>query len=201
MRLLCDIGNTRVHFFDGRRVWHVAHDELERYRDAAVDYICVSPKAKKVVERFERWRDLEPCLELETGYEGLGADRKALCMAIDDGVVVDAGSAVTVDVVRGGRHQGGFIYPGLAAMRRAYASISGVLDHPIQKPPSRLPQKTAEAISYGALRPLALAISELGGPVVVTGGDGELLASLIPGARYDEALIFKGLQRIKDRRC
>ena len=42
----------------------------------------------------------------------MGVDRRALCLSHENGIFVDAGSAITVDVVEEGRYQGGYIFPG-----------------------------------------------------------------------------------------
>ena len=202
MSLLCDIGNSFAHFYDGKRLWSVGHEELERYKDQKVCYINVKVDLKKRLEGFSNWIDLEPYIKIASAYEGLGVDRKALCLAVEEGVVVDAGSAITVDLMREGKHVGGFIYPGIKALEGAYASISSRLEYEIEEPPSkRLPLSTREAVSYGALVPLVEHIQRLHTRVYITGGDGRLLASLMEGASYDRALIFKGLEKIKDGLC
>ena len=199
--MLCDIGNSFAHFFDGKRAWREPHERLVHYKDERVCYINVKPELKEKLRTFSNWLDLEPFIELQTDYKGLGVDRKALCLAVDDGVVVDAGSAVTVDVVKNGKHLGGFIYPGLSRMRSSYAAISKALDLEPSFSQNGLPQNTNEAIGYGMIRPLVLAIEELGGPLYVTGGDGLFLSRFLKKAHYDEWLIFKGLQKVKEGLC
>ena len=201
MSLLCDIGNSFAHFYDGNRAWREPHTSLLNYKDKEVYYINVSQKLQPTLSRFDRWIDLEPYLHINSDYQGLGADRKALIAAIEDGVVVDAGSAITVDIVRKKKHMGGFIYPGLKAMQRAYENISPVLRgfDPIQL--ENLPQTTSQALFYGTIKPLILAIRELGGPLFVTGGDGAFLSTYLPGSIYDPVLIFKGMEKARDRIC
>jgi type III pantothenate kinase len=174
---------------------------LAHYKEERVCYINVKPGLKEELRKFSKWVDLEPYIKLESEYEGLGVDRKALCLAIEEGVVVDAGSAVTVDVVKSKKHLGGFIFPGLSQMRRSYAAISQALDKEPSFSWEGLPKKTSEAIGYGMIRPLVLAIEELGEPLFVTGGDGLFLSRFLKNARYDELLIFKGLRKIKDGIC
>jgi len=200
--LLCDIGNSFAHFYDGVRSWREPHNRLELYRRERVCYINVKTALEEELRTFEGWTDLEPFMEIETDYRGLGADRKALCLAVEDGVVVDAGSAVTVDLMEKGRHKGGFIYPGITKMRECYGTISPILKGemvPVRA--QRLPQRTDEAVSYGILIPLVKAIESLGSPIYVTGGDGRLLADLITDGMYDGLLIFKGLEKVKERVC
>lgn len=201
MSLLCDIGNSFAHFFDGSNAWREPHENMKRYSRERVCYINVNLTLKKQLADFKNWVDLEPFIQIKTEYQGLGADRKALCLAVEHGVVVDAGSAVTVDVMHKGEHQGGFIFPGLYQMRTSYASISKALDQEPSFEWNRLPHNTQEAIGYGMIRPLVLAIKELGEPLYITGGDGLFLSRFFKNAHYDALLIFKGLQKIKDGLC
>ena len=68
--------------------------------------------------------DLEPRVRLDTNYRGLGIDRAVACLSVEDGLVVDAGSAITVDVIQGGVHLGGYILPGIGKYQRLYAAVS-----------------------------------------------------------------------------
>ncbi|MRI83574.1 MAG: pantothenate kinase [Nitratiruptor sp.] len=200
--LFCDIGNSFAHFFDGERSWREPHQRLSRYADNVVYYINVKVGLQEQLAQFAKWIDLEPHVHLPGAYPGMGIDRQVLLLAVGHGVAVDAGSAITVDRIEEGIYQGGFIYPGLAQLRQAYRSISPRLDHPIHPPSTRgLPKGTREAIGYGALVPLLLAIESLGGAIYVTGGDGAMIADLLDGALYDGNLIFKGMALVKEGLC
>ncbi len=196
--LLCDIGNTRAKFYDGKSLWSVDFKELKRYSQRRVCFINVNDRVR--IE-YEEWIDIEPFVELASSYEGLGVDRKVLCSAIEDGVVVDAGSAITVDVMEGGVHQGGFIVPGFRALFDAFGSISKRL---ARKPRwdislERLPLNTDEALSYGAVAPLVALLERLGEPIFLTGGDGAILSRYIE-AHYDPLLLFRGMEKIVKRK-
>ncbi len=208
--ILCDIGNTRMHFYDGKRVAHLSHEEgLRRYKNAPVRFICVNEAVRRRIEReAPAWRDLSSCRLLETAYRGLGIDREAACLGVEDGIVVDAGSAITVDIVEEGVHRGGWIWPGLAAMRRAYAAISPVLERPLEVsvPLDRVPMETGKAVSFGILSPIATVIARFrrGRRIVVTGGDAETVAAILPGAVVDETVVFKGMKKMietKEKPC
>ena len=204
--ILCDVGNSRIHCFDGKRVEHLAHDEgILRYRHEAVRYICVSESArKKIAEAAPAWRELTAEGLFETRYEGMGIDRIAACLGAHDGVVVDAGSAVTVDVMEKGSHLGGWILPGLAAWRESLRRISPRLDLPLTPeavPGGRLPLSTPEAVAFGffaSVRDL-VARHAKGRRVLLTGGDAETLAAVLPGAEVDETLIFRGMEKMKTK--
>ena len=198
--LLCDIGNSFAKLYDGQKVQRLSLSELESWKEERVCYLNVNKKAKVLLQDFKGWIDLEPFIELQSFYTGLGADRKALCSFIEDGVVVDAGSAVTVDVMQKGVHQGGFIYPGLKALEEAYASISPALGKEPVWPKERLPLSTAEAIGYGMIAPLVCAIEGVGKKIYITGGDAKLLARYLPQAIYRPLLIFEAMKNIIRRK-
>ncbi len=206
--ILCDVGNSRIHFFDGERVSHFSHDEgLYRFKDEKVHYICVNERMRKEIEKeAPGWVDVSGFGVLQSSYDGLGADRKAVCIAVFDGVVIDAGSAVTVDVMEEGKHLGGWIWPGISALKRAYAGISPVLDVETDPavPTQKLPLDTAAAVNFAIFAPVKKVVESFapGRPVAITGGDASFFEPLFPGAVVDELLVFRGMEKmIKEKRC
>jgi type III pantothenate kinase len=155
--ILADVGNTHVHIYEKGRVLHLElEDAIEAFGERILYYICVDLEARKAITAETYWRDLEPRIDLPGAYEGMGVDRRALCLSREEGLFVDAGSALTVDRVVGGRYKGGMILPGLHAYRRAFAAISPVLD---REPdwslhPASLPKGTVEQLSYGIIAPI-----------------------------------------------
>ncbi len=198
--LLVDIGNSSAKVYDGESVRRIPNEELECLRHEKVAYVCVDTKMAPIVSEWKNWIDLARYVELPGSYEGMGEDRKLLCSYIDKGVIVDVGSAVTVDVMEEGIYQGGFLYPGVRALERAFASISPRLACPIEGSDAQLAKDTCAQINYGALVPLARHIRELGIPCYLTGGDATLLAPLIPEAIVDQNLIFKAMRQIIQRK-
>lgn len=67
-----------------------------------VYYICVNDAIKSSLSSKYNFIDLEPYFEFDTIYQGMGIDRVAACCTITDGMIVDAGSAITVDIMSGG---------------------------------------------------------------------------------------------------
>ncbi|MEM1112089.1 MAG: type III pantothenate kinase [Pseudomonadota bacterium] len=118
--------------------------------------------------------------------------------------VVDAGSALTIDLVAAdGQHEGGFIIPGASLMERALFldtdRVRFAEDVGFGLAPGR---STAEAVRHGislaqagAVR-LALARSAEPAPqLVYSGGGGQLLMALADeGGEYRGDLVFEGLQ-------
>ena len=129
----------------------------------------------------------------------MGVDRRALCLSHKNGIFVDAGSAITVDIVEEGRYKGGYIFPGLKAMLKSYEDISPVLKTELNKTISlaQLPTTTKEQISYGIIASIKALIDKhsKGKLLYFTGGDGKYLSTFFEESVYDEALVFQGLKQ------
>ncbi|MBN1886289.1 MAG: type III pantothenate kinase [Candidatus Krumholzibacteriota bacterium] len=144
----------------------------------------------------------------------LGADRiaaacGAAALGLEEAVIVDAGTAVTVDCLSRRGFLGGTIFPGPALLLSSLHRGTGALpeldtigqDAPL---PGR---STREAIAAGVLRGLAAAVRGLvdaslavlgdNVPVLLTGGAaGPAGAGLGPETRREPDLIFLGLELI-----
>ena len=199
--LLCDIGNTFLHFYHKGKIWKEKPYALTKKKEGLpIYYISVN-------ERFERCLlashsfciNVNEHIELKTQYSGLGVDRKAACRAVDDGVIIDAGSAITIDVMQEGIHLGGYIMPGLESYKKMYADISRVLGRDIEPGVdlTQLPQNTSDAISFGVLKSIILMIKNTSRTkkLYFTGGDGKFFARFFEDAIYDNTLVFKGMQK------
>ncbi len=194
--LLCDIGNTSFHFYDLKTDYKErveSFDPLSIKED--VYYICVHPTVKERLKKLSNWHDIEERVDKSSYYATMGIDRIMACEAVSNAVVVDAGSAITVDVVKEGVFQGGFIYPGIKAFERAYASISTVLDRKLnpQTDLSHLPKNTTDALSYGFLSGLVKEINSHNLDIILTGGDAAIFQKHIPNAKMDRLLVFRGM--------
>lgn len=199
--LLCEIGNTHYHFMKNGKIWkRRVNEKLDLDQESKIYTISVNENACKKLSSHYNTINLEPYISLDTAYRGLGVDRAVACMAVDDGVIIDAGSAITVDVMQSGLHLGGFIYPGLNKFQQMYAQISPLLENAISFgiDIENLPQSTAEAISYGVIKPLIDTIKAISKnkKIIFTGGDGGYFARFFDGAIVDHTLIFKGMEKI-----
>lgn len=88
----------------------------------------------------------------------LGVDRWLACLAAhctyqQDVVVIDAGTAITVDIVTSnGIHLGGYIIPGIASLGHAIKSSTGLCaDNSILKMVNSIPTNTNDALVLGNL--------------------------------------------------
>jgi type III pantothenate kinase len=218
MNLIIDIGNTSVKaalFSEGVIV------RQDRFGSAAADVIgrfAGRRKLKGVIvssvggdpsallgwlrTRAERVHHLtsQSRYPFEVDYETpdtLGVDRLAAAAGAvrrhpgADLLVIDAGSALTVDQVTGGAFRGGSISPGLAMRFRALHDYTDRLPLVAKRSGFTFPGKTTEdAIAGGVIMGLAYEIIEYirtfekmyRNPVaVITGGDGGIITPLTGG--------------------
>lgn len=197
--ILCDIGNSTYHFLSGFRDYK---EDVNLFDPSSIKerifYICVNQRLKEVLKPLKNWVDLSSYVDMTNYYKSMGIDRIAVCEALQNGVVVDAGSAITVDIVKGGKFEGGFIYPGVKAMNECYKNISGALDYSFnfEVDLDKMPKNSADAISYGYLKLLCSEVKSYDMDIYLTGGDAKKLKNVFPSSYVDERLIFKGMQNI-----
>ncbi len=197
--LLADIGNTRMHIYNGQEVIHLNHQEaMAQYGTEALKYISVNHQLRDSVQACSNWEDISSLIHLPNSYDTMGVDRKALCLSKERGVFVSAGSAITVDLVENGTYRGGFLLPGLRAYLGAYGAISPALESELNTNVSlkSLPRSTQDGISFGILGSIQALIDRHRAkmPLYISGGDGELLARFFNDAHFDERLIFEGMK-------
>ena len=195
--IFAQVGVVRV------RIGSVAAAEITEGLVAALRVLfAVEPEVVRVVS---------PCAGIRCGYDDplrLGVDRWLAVLAAAaefpsrDLVVVDAGSAITVDLVSPGLHRGGFIGPGLHMMRDAlFAGTAKVKVPDLGRDlPSAVATNTERAVS-GALRMMHLGLVEQcrqrfskNAVIVLTGGDAESLLAELPGSVWRPALVLDGLR-------
>jgi len=198
--LLADIGNSRVHIYNGERVIHLSHQEaIELYANSQLFYITVKHQLKKKLSRLKNWTDISEKIFLENSYSTMGVDRRALCLSHQNGIFVSAGSAITVDIVEKGIYKGGFLLPGIKAYLKAYANISPALITKLNQNIllDKLPHTTKDGISYGIISSIKMLIEKHQSDkmLYISGGDGKLLSSFFDNAIFDETLIFKGMKK------
>jgi type III pantothenate kinase len=198
--LLADIGNTHFHIYDGKNVEHLSYaDAIKKYAQKQLLYISVKHQLTDEIASIPQWKNISSLIRILGEYDTMGIDRKALCLSHANGIFVDAGSAITVDIVENGKYMGGFILPGLKAYIETYKSISPALDTNLSKKVNlkQLPTTTKEQISYGIIASIkALIVKHSNANTLYfTGGDGKFLSGFFDNAIYDEKLVFTGMQQ------
>jgi type III pantothenate kinase len=189
--LLYDVGNTNIKCYKDGKVTIV-----DDFSDEPFYYISVNPKIKE----FKKGINLAPYFKLKTNYKGLGVDRVAVCYAVNDGVVVDAGSAVTVDVMSKGVHKGGFIMVGINGYKESFANISTALKFDLDETIDieKLPQSTHQALNFATFKSLYLMIKEVsdGKKLYFCGGDGKFVSRYFKDSIYKKDLVFEGMKKV-----
>ncbi len=198
---LCDIGNTNFSFNDAEK-FSTEHFDISSINER-VYYIAVNHYWEKRLENEENWINLRDFVDFSKYYESMGIDRIMCMEAVNNALVVDVGSAITVDLIRNGHHQGGYIYPGFSAMEKTYKDISPRLEVSLNFDIdlATMPKNTEDAISFGVIAPMVSYIRSLADklPIIITGGDAEKLHNFLPCARIDEMLVFKGMKKTIDK--
>ncbi len=132
-------------------------------------------------------------------------------------IVVDAGSALTIDVVDpSGQHMGGLIVPGLLMAKQAlFVNTERVIKYEEERidpnmglTMNKLGNNTVECVEYGVVTQLCLLIQSTikqypTYDIIMTGGDAELLlASLdlncVKRITIDKYLVLKGLWQVRN---
>lgn len=206
--ILCDIGNTTYHFKVDKKSFKVATNEplnhLPQYKDT-IYFISVNNKATKIfLKKYPKAINLKTIIDFKTAYEGMGIDRQVVCHYIKDGIIVDLGSALTVDIMKKGKHKGGFILPGIEAYKSIYPKISKKLSFDFEKNTNldKIPLTTNDAINYAIFSAITLPIikeyEKYKTKVYFTGGDKDLLKNYfvdIP-IKYKNNMIFTSMKKI-----
>lgn len=196
--ILCDIGNSNVDFYHDGKIWSQSLKEFYNFKPSEKVYF-ISVNDEITDNLTKNYINIEEWFEFDTIYQGMGVDRVAACYTIQNGIVIDAGSAITVDVMSAGLHMGGYILPSINFYESCYASISKKLAKRINPNVAldALPQKTQDALSYGAIKPILMMLEYTCRDKIVyfTGGDGKYFSKFFKKAIYDRSLIFRGMLR------
>lgn len=199
--ILCDIGNSSFHFYINKESKKYFEDDILPKLDEPIYFISVNKiGTKKLKKRYKECIDIGELVNFKTRYKGLGIDRAVACSFIEDGVVVDAGSAITVDIIKNGKHKGGFILPGIKSYEKIYPKISKKLKFNFEKKVNldKIPLQTKDAINYAILKSIILPIKKVSKKkkIIFTGGDGKILSKYFDNSIYKEYLIFEAMEGI-----
>ena len=127
-------------------------------------------------------------------------------------IVVDAGSALTIDVVNArGEHEGGYIVPGLVMSQQALFTNTeqviqyndGAANNPHADLFKKLGNDTNECVKNGVINQMLALINQVKEEysdyeIVFTGGDGDVLARTLKAGTVDRDLVLKGLWQVRN---
>lgn len=204
--ILSDIGNTSTKFFINNEIKnYFKDDEIPKFNDE-IFYISVNEKAeKKLLEKNPNAKDLSTFIDFKTLYKGMGIDRVVASSFQKDAVIIDAGSAITVDIIENFVHKGGYIFLGVDSFLKAYENISPALkidrsDFEKNINLDKIPLHTKDAIFFALLKSIISPIIEIckDKNIIFTGGDGEFLSSFFENSQYKKDLIFENMKRMID---
>ena len=201
--ILCDIGNTTFHFLiNGKHKKYFLDEKIPKFKED-IFYISVNEKAtKKLIKRNPKAKDLSKFVNFKTDYLGMGIDRIFASLYQENSIIVDAGSAITVDIIENSTHKGGFILVGIHNFLKSYEKISKKLKVDFEKNINldKIPLKTKDAILYALMKSIILPIKEVSSDkkIIFTGGDGEFLSQFFENCTYKKDLIFENMKRIID---
>jgi type III pantothenate kinase len=206
--LLCDIGNSTYHFKVKKKTFKISINEsIESLPDyeQKVYFLSVNEKATRIfLKKYPKAINIECLMKFDTLYKGMGIDRQVVCHNIKDAIIVDVGSAITIDIMKCGKHKGGFIIPGIEAYKSIYPTISRKLSFDFEKNTNldKMPLSTNDAINYAIFSAITLPIKKeyekYKVKVYLTGGDGNLLGGYLIGipVKYKKNMIFSSMKEI-----
>ena len=173
---------------------------------------CIEQAAKEVLALHVHFAATQKSWQgLEVAYpkpERLGVDRWLAMLAARHRyperslVVVDCGTAITVDIVSSsGQHLGGYLVPGVRLMKQVLLQGTADIKVETNELKSVSPGRTTEAcIGHGMLAMMTgmveQAVEAAGGDplVILSGGDGRLLCNHLQGEWVEEpSLVMDGL--------
>lgn len=217
-----------------RRAWRDVVSRLRGECDQAVEHLWVASVAGREADAelrrlLEEAFGIVPLFYYSTASEAgitnayqeperLGVDRWLAMVeawhCVGAAIIVDCGSALTLDAVDAeGRHQGGYIVPGLGMLRESLASGTAEVQVAEQGRAALAPgRSTSEGVRHGILRMTVAfirdAVVELREGVsdtcrvYLTGGDAHRVAPVLDmAAELAPDLVLDGLERVMRRRA
>lgn len=211
--ILCDIGNTTFHFKTKNREFKVyitkGLNNLSQYEKKKIFFISVNNKAtQQFIKKYPHAINIQDITQFKTAYKGMGIDRQVVSKYYKNAIIIDAGSAITVDIMVKKKHKGGFILPGITALQKIYPKISKKLSFQFENDINldKMPLNTNDAINYALLQSIILPIEEVSKkykvPLFFTGGDGKILMEILlkkginSTMKYKNNLIFQSMRKI-----
>jgi len=201
----------KVHTFRTDNIYR----ELKKIQTTGNIYLAsVVPEATKVIKKFFpsvkeiTYRNFPFPIKVKHP-EKLGIDRLlnaagARVLFNSDCLVIDAGSAITIDLVeKDGSFQGGVIFPGYHLLFMSLKNLALLKNVKVKKPAGVIGKDTSEAVGSGLTWGLSFLITgyinhlksdypDL--KIVFTGGYGRALKNLVNSGLYQKNLTITGIK-------
>jgi len=226
--ILCDIGNCTFSFYFTNTKQNIKYptsktlpplhelkalDGSNEYtaKLCKIYFISVNEQAASKLQKTygkKHLCNLHKFVATRAAYKNLGIDRLIICSNINNKIIVDAGSAITIDIVKNNSHLGGYIFLGLSHHISSYKNISKKLK---AKPNfakyanklDKIPTSTQEALHLSLLQSVADMLRKLHKKhkldIIITGGDGLIISSLFKkhkNIKHKKNLIFKCMRKV-----
>jgi type III pantothenate kinase len=199
---LSDIGHTNA------KIWRDGNIEtipLQKFKPEQITqkifYINVNHQIQKTLSQLPNWIDLKNYFSIKTNYPNLGIDRKVAIFEIENGIVVDLGTAITIDILKNGTHLGGYILLGKSGTLKTFQEKTPHLKFQQISENSEYPNLTENALYFGFFQPIINFIQSIQAKenlkIILTGGDAQEFFNLINfPATLNKNLIFENMQKI-----
>jgi len=183
---LSDVGNTNIKFWRNGKIeifpvdffFKTSSPKTDKFKQSQVFYISVNQRYSQELKKLTKWKNIANYFQIQTDYKNLGIDRIALIFSQENAILVDLGTAITIDIVKNSKHLGGYILLGKNSTLEAFKNKTPHLN--LNQPENfknSLPQKTEEAIYFGFFHQLETFLEGLQKkyqlPIIITGGDAE----------------------------
>jgi len=202
--ILCDIGNSTYHFLENEKSFKLSiEDELPDLQvQENIYFISVNENAsKKLLVKYPYAINIQKYFNFKTQYSNtLGFDRIVSCAYVSNSIIVDCGSAITVDIIKDSVHLGGFIMPGLDALKNTYAKISSKLEFNFENSINldKIPLNTNDAINYSIINMIILPIKDIQNKynlgITFTGENSKYIIKHFTNSVFNENLIFDSMK-------
>jgi type III pantothenate kinase len=221
MKLLVDVGNTALKLatHEGQQINFVTQEKIDwtKIELMLVASVRQNEQLEKLIKQAKRHSVRIVNAEVSAvhnkvicgykHYQNLGIDRWLVVLGAaalhpnQTTIIIDAGTATTLDVlIDGTQHQGGWIIPGIDLMM---GSITKRAEKVFKTSEAEFKNKVGEntpvALSYGCLAAtlgLAKQARALYGQQVLilcTGGYGKLISDNLENSQFIEDLVLQGL--------
>lgn len=219
VKVLCfDIGNTRIRYglFEKEKLMGKGEGTPDSVLLEEVDYIAYTSVSSKNYEKVSTiFRQKKNILHLSATTQNiltinysnpltLGDDRVANALFMyykyKNGLIIDAGTFITFDLVRVNIHYPLAIIPGIYLLKETYKRGDNLKKFSPKIGKVSFPRSTQEAIGTGLYSLLRGSFSEILASldekppkIIITGGDAHILKEIIPEAVIEENATLWGI--------
>jgi len=183
---LSDIGHTNAKIWkDGKvEIVPLKNFSPEKWREK-IYYINVNQTIQPKLKNLSNWIDISTKIRVNTDYRTLGIDRKVVIYRSQNEIVVDLGSAITIDIIKNGDHLGGYILLGKEATIKTFKEKTPHLNFQNDGLGNfkSIPNSSENALYFGFFAPIINLVKSLKESyslkVILTGGDSQEFANLL----------------------